>query len=187
MPLSLLATTDWSQELAAICASLSSTKQWAEVPRSPWYSSPHRPIPLSAARVPSPHHLTWAYLKSKCWTKSPPRVLDLLLFPLLLPPGVVDLGSDPKGAGRTGHIAQSTSHSPNEALGVSSEWPASNKGEVPANVQEVISWSCPIWYLWGLQKVAAGYFALKSHQEWRGMLSSHLLISFQNSMQKMWH
>lgn len=136
--------------------------------------------PYPSLQLVSPHHTIWH-------AKSPPRVLDLLLFPLLLPPGVVDLGSHPKGAGRTGHIAQSTSHSPNEALGVSSEWPASNKGEVPANVQEVISWSCPIWYLWGLQKVAAGYFALKSHQEWRGMLSSHLLISFQNSMQKMWH
>lgn len=88
------------------------------------------------------------------------------------------------GAGR---MVQSMTHSSKEALGVFSEWPSSNKGEVPGNVQEVINWSCPIRYLWGLQKVASGYFALKGHQEWRGMLSSHLLISFQNSIQKMWH
>jgi len=38
-----------------------------------------------------------------------------------------------------GHITQRTSHSSKEAFGVSSERPASNKGEVPANVQEVVS------------------------------------------------
>lgn len=97
------------------------------------------------------------------------------------------LGQTPGFLVETGHIAQSTSQSSKETLGISSDRPARNKGEVPANVQEVINWSCPFWYLWGFQKVAAGYFALKSHQEWRSMLSSHLLISFQNSIQKMWH
>lgn len=180
----------WPQEFTATCLSFSSAKavlaqhHWEEILPATWHSFPCR----SSSQLASPHHhLTWAYLKSECSAESPPRFLDLLRllssshwvwWPLNQTPGAL------VGAGR---ITQNIHHSSKEALGVSSERPASNKGEVPANVQEAVSWSCPIWHLWGLQKVAAGNFALKAHQEWRGMLSSHVLISFQKSIQKTWH
>lgn len=146
----------------------------------------HPSMALHSGPYPSPHTI-WHGLTSSPTIKLGPRFWTscFLLFSSHWQQGTLDqtLGS----LAETGHIAQSTSHSSKETLGVSSDRPARNKGEVPANVQEVVNWSCPFWYLWRVQKVAAGYFALKSHQERRSMLSSHLLISFQNSIQKMWH